>query len=91
MMLGSCTFGAANEVASYNGGGKSDWFLPSKDELNLLYLQKAILGMSGNQADYWSSSEVQADVAWIQYFLDGRQFTNGTKVNTQSVRPVRAF
>ena len=33
-MLGSCTYGAANMAASYSGGGKSDWFLPSKDESN---------------------------------------------------------
>ena len=90
MMLGTCTFGAANAANSYNGGGKSDWFLPSKDELNLLYLQKAILGMSA-VADYWSSSEVGANVAWAQYFLDGRQFNDVSKLNTQTVRPVRAF
>jgi hypothetical protein len=90
MMLGSCTYGAANAAASYNGGGKSDWFLPSKDELNLLYLQKAILGMS-TVALYWSSSEVQADVAWTQDFSDGTQFNIVSKINTQTVRPVRAF
>jgi hypothetical protein len=90
MMLGTCTFGAANAAASYNGGGKSDWFLPSKDELNLLFLQKAILGMT-TVADYWSSSEVGADVAWTQYFLDGRQTNNTTKIGTYTVRPVRAF
>lgn len=90
MMLGTCTFGAANAANSYNGGGKSDWFLPSKDELNLLYLQKAILGMS-TVADYWSSSETLANVAWAQYFLDGRQFGDVSKLNTQTVRPVRAF
>ena len=90
MMLGSCTYGAANEAASYNGGGKSDWFLPSKDELNLLYLQKAILGMS-TVADYWSSSETSAATVWSQYFVSGGQFDQTGKINTQTVRPVRAF
>ena len=36
MILGMCGYGAAQMSASYNGGGKSDWFLPSKDELNQL-------------------------------------------------------
>ncbi len=35
-MLGTCTYGAANTAVSYTGGGKSDWFLPSKGELNQL-------------------------------------------------------
>jgi len=29
-----CTSGAGRLAADYAGGGKSDWFLPSKDELN---------------------------------------------------------
>ncbi len=36
MILGMCGYGAAQMSASYNGGGKSDWFLPSLDELNQL-------------------------------------------------------
>ena len=33
-MIRGCTFGAAIAAASYNGGGKSDWHIPSKNELN---------------------------------------------------------
>ena len=43
-LLDSCTYGAANAVAAYNGGGKSDWHLPSKDELDQLYLKRNTVG-----------------------------------------------
>ena len=88
-MLRGCTFGAANAAASYNGGGKSDWFLPSKDELNQLYVARTTVG--GFVADsYWSSSEGTANFAWFQPFDNGNQgLTN--KLNSSYVRPVRAF
>jgi hypothetical protein len=70
-------------------GGYDDWFLPSKDELNLMYAQKtAIGGFASNY--YWSSSEYTANGAWFQFFRYGDQvFFN--KDDTDYVRAVRAF
>ena len=70
-------------------GGYNDWFLPSKDELNKLYLNKVAIG--GFAVDsYWSSSEYRAYYAWYQYFGNGYQNLN-YKLNTYRVRAVRAF
>jgi hypothetical protein len=66
-----------------------DWYLPSKYELNLLYLQKAVVGGFADYY-YWSSSEYNASYAWAQYFDNGGQTFN-YKANTHYVRAVRAF
>jgi hypothetical protein len=90
-MLRGCTYGAANAAAAYNGGGKSDWHLPSKDELNELYLRRATVG--GFLADgYWPSSEdpFVTSRAWFQMFTNGGQGVSG-KSGAAGVRPVRAF
>ena len=77
------------------GGGKNDWFIPSRDELNELYKNKAFLGMS--QSNYMSSSEgttwfaYNGTTAWFQYFDNGNQLPNGFKGSDYYVRPVRAF
>jgi hypothetical protein len=87
-MLRGCTFGAANAAAAYNGGGKSDWHLPSKDELNQLYSQTANVG--GFEPEYyWSSSEEIAGSSWGSSFGGGEGY--GLKSDTKYVRPVRAF
>jgi len=70
-------------------GGHTDWFLPSKDELNKLYINKVAIGGFAN-AYYWSSSESDANYAGYQYFGNGYQ-TNTSKSNTLRVRAVRAF
>lgn len=82
---------AASLCANYKGGGKTDWYLPSKKELNLLYtnLKKKGLGLFANQ-EYWSSSESEEAYAWYQGFADGAVDSN-TKTNQLRVRAVRAF
>jgi len=80
---------AAVYAYEYSHGSKNDWHLPSKDELIELYNNKAVVG--GFAFDYyWSSSEINATVAWLQSFNYGHQF-NLLKTNVNRVRPVRAF
>jgi len=69
--------------------GYTDWYLPSKDELNKLRLNLSIIGgLTGNQ--YWSSSDYSTSLAWHQFFPDGYQ--NGyTKSVAVYVRCVRSF
>jgi len=71
--------------------GYNDWFLPSKDELNKLYLNKNAVG-GGGLADgqYWSSSESNADFAWSLSFVNGVQ-SGAHKSLFLRVRSVRAF
>jgi len=96
MMLGACTFGAANMATSYNGGGKGDWFLPSKDELYQLYLQKTLVG-GFTASFYWSSSEATSSdptengaLGWRMYSSIGVGSMN-FKYTANGVRPIRAF
>ncbi len=70
---------------------KKDWFLPSKDELNLMYKNLYKNGVGGFAGyPYWSSSEGSANYAWNQYFGTGGQTSNGEDL-TSRVRAVRAF
>ena len=69
--------------------GYSDWFLPSKDELNLMYAQKTAIG--GFSSFYWSSSEYGASSAWIQNFYKGAQDHGSKSDYGYYVRAVRAF
>jgi len=90
IMNGCATAGiAARLCGDLVQGGYSDWYLPSKDELNKLYLNKIAIG--GFAVDfYWSSTEVDGNDAWVQYFVDGVQYAN-VKGDTDYVRAIRAF
>ncbi|HMV13228.1 MAG TPA: DUF1566 domain-containing protein [Nitrosomonas sp.] len=66
-----------------------DWYLPSKFELNLLYQQKTVVG-NFMPNEYWSSTEYDANNAWLLNFTDGTQYFTD-KYFTVRVRAVRAF
>lgn len=81
-------------------GGKTyaDWYLPSRDELNLMYQIKSKIDFTalydgGNvfaEASYWSSTEFDATRAYAQSFLNGSQ-TSSVKDTYFRVRAVRSF
>ena len=88
---------AAGLARAYRGGGYSDWYLPSKDELNKLYLNRVAIGglgpMNGLCYWYWGSSQ-SADAAgnaWGEFFGDGSQGLYSGKTSPGRVRAVRAF
>jgi len=84
---------AAEIVRNATYGEKTDWFLPSKDELNQIYVNLKQLG-AGGLADkyYWSSSDYDQDFAYDQDFVTGIQYNwHGKDFSHRWVRAVRAF
>lgn len=71
--------------------GYTDWFLPSIDELQLMYNQKAVIGgFTGPYEYYWSSSESSGS-AFLWSMVQGGQAWAGTYDIGASVRAIRAF
>jgi surface protein len=80
---------AASIARDYNGGGYTDWSLPSKDELNQLYVNRAAIG-GFDYEYYWSSTEYDIQYAWLQDFGNGGQDVTD-KASAANVRAVRTF
>jgi hypothetical protein len=80
---------AASVCADLVLNGYSDWYLPSIDELQLIYSRLYLQGLGGFWGLYWSSSQNVPTNAWGMHFIHGYVF-NGYKGNYQ-VRAVRAF
>ena len=91
IMSGCSTAGIAARICGdLNQGGYSDWYLPSKDELNKLYLNRNAIGGFTSYNAYWSSSESSNTHAWYQDFLNGSQSAIN-KTNSILVRAVRSY
>jgi hypothetical protein len=84
---------AAGLARAYNGGGYTDWYLPSKDELNKLFLNRVAIGNFISNDLYWSSSEIQSHPyhsAWLQDFGNGGPLST-FKDYVVNVRAIRSF
>ena len=101
---GSNVFGAnpaARVAADYRSKDYADWFLPSRDELREMYLQKTYIGISFvstsngeiiDQAPYWSSTVQVGGSFWevmVKYLSTGREYN--AWIRPALVRPIRAF
>jgi len=92
---GTATSYAAGVARAYTGGGYTDWYLPSKEELNKLYLNRVAIGefISNSYGLYWSSSEIQAypfHSAWLQDFGNGGPLSSFKDFDV-NVRAIRSF
>jgi hypothetical protein len=81
------THPAAKWAASVHAEGHTDWYLPSRRELRLLWVNVPELFESGW---YWSSTQFSPYLAWNQYFGGGNQNGNG-KAYEGRARAVRRF
>ncbi len=90
IMAGCATAGIAARICGdLVLNGYSDWYLPSKDELYRLYINRVAVGGFASMV-YWSSSEYDGSNAWFHNFSLGLQNVN-SKATTYYVRAVRAF
>ncbi|RDY61970.1 DUF1566 domain-containing protein [Flagellimonas nanhaiensis] len=102
ILASGCTVSssAAEMVASLDYNGFDDWFLPSRDELNEMFLNVGIInataianGGTNLNSAYWSSSQSSATEAWEVLYVDGvgiYEFALG-KGSWLNVRAVRSF
>jgi hypothetical protein len=95
---------ASNLVVTHSGVDYDDWYLPSKFELNLMWINLADSDGNGTNSGvgdpenlggfassfYWSSSQISDNFAWFQSFGNGI-YEEGFKSISLRVRAVRAF
>ena len=90
---------AAGLARSYNGGGYSDWFLPSKQELDEVYkrmvqISSTSLANGGDAfkttSNYWSSTEFSNNAAWLKTFGAGGNAAIAKNI-PYYVRAIRTF
>jgi len=82
---------AAQLCAAINFDGFTDWFIPSKDELDLMYKNLKLKNIGGfGSGKYLSSTQRGRVTVWAQNFSNGRQ-EDLSKSETFNIRVIRSF
>ncbi len=90
-ILASCNTGAAKLCADYKVGKYDDWYLPSYDELALIYKNLKETGLEKFSIGYyWSSTQINTVSAYRYGFLGGNE-GDAEKSTNQFVRAVRKY
>ena len=87
-VLGAGTYGAKS-CDNFTNDGYGDWYLPSKEEMETMYTNRALIGNFG-VGNYWTSSEVNTSNAWYVPFINGVSEPTG-KGGLLRVRAIRTF
>ena len=93
MDIGSASWNDAMHIASnYKGGGFTDWHLPTRSELDLMYKNLKLKKLGGFSSNWhWSSSHSGNDKVWRRSFGTGQEDYYGSKGAMGSIRAVRVF
>ena len=89
--LGHMTWDKAfKSCPQYQGGGYTDWYLPTKDELENMYYNVIKPGLVKDHETYWSSNQEESMALWGYNFKKGRPGLYGA-AKKLAVRAVRCF
>lgn len=79
---------AAYLARNFNANSYTDWYLPSRDELNIIFSNSSISGVSISQNYYWTSSDAGSYAYWQ---FPGYNSAQWFKSGLGRVRPIRSF
>ena len=89
----ACGEGAAYMARNYNGGGKTNWYLPTPAEFTLMYNSRSVIDLSQSLIIWLSTEPNDANKNWVG--VVGALSSPGTggnnKLDILTFRPIRAF
>jgi hypothetical protein len=86
------TMTAAQLADAYEYDGFNDWFLPSKDEIDLLYTNLRTKGLYGfKNGWYWTSSQHGSSSTVLKHFGNGAWEDGGSRNQSRYIRTIRRF
>jgi len=85
---GANPYQAAELCANLNRHGQTDWYLPAQVELSIIYVNSVAIGGFASE-HYWSSTEFDADQAYVVDFPNLGQIQGKDKDDSYPVRCVR--